>query len=48
MLYSKNETNTINLDDRKTDIPVKELHELFKVASKGKRKSYIRSIYEKE
>ena len=41
MLYSKNETNTINLDDRKTDITVKELHELFKVASKGKRKAML-------
>ena len=41
MLYSKNETNTINLDDRNADIPIKELHELFKVASKGKRKAML-------
>ena len=41
VINSNSKTNVIEVDDSKKDITIEELHELFKVASKGKRKAMI-------
>ena len=41
VVNSNSKTNTIQIDDFKKDITIKQLHEVFKVASKGKRKAML-------
>ena len=41
VINSNSKTNVIEVDDSKKDITIEQLHELFKVASKGKRKAMI-------
>lgn len=41
VINSNSKTNVIEVDDSKKDITIEELHELFKVASKGKRKAML-------
>ncbi len=41
VINSNSKTNVIEVDDSKKDITIEELHEIFKVASKGKRKAMI-------
>ena len=41
VINSNSKTNVIEVDDSKKAITIEQLHELFKVASKGKRKAMI-------
>ena len=41
VINSNSKTNVIEVDDSKKDITIEQLHELFKVASEGKRKAMI-------
>ena len=41
VVNSNSETNVIKIDDTNKDITIKQLHEVFKVASKGKRKAML-------
>jgi len=47
VINSNSKTNVIEVDDSKKDITIEELHELFKVASKGKRKAMIEKYDDK-
>ena len=44
VVNSNSKTNTIQIDDFKKDITIKQLHEVFKVASKGKIKAMLKNI----
>ena len=41
VVNSNSETNVIEIDDSNKDVTIKQLHEVFKVASKGKRKAML-------
>ena len=41
VVNSNSETNVIKIDDTNKDITIEQLHEVFKVASKGKRKAML-------
>jgi len=41
VINSNSETNIIEVDDSKKDVTIEQLHEIFKVASKGKRKARL-------
>ena len=41
VINSNSETNIIEVDDSKKDITIEQLHETFKIASKGKRKAML-------
>ena len=41
IINSNSETNTIKIDDVKKEITIEQLHEVFQVASKGKRKAML-------
>ena len=41
VINSNSETNIIEVDDSKKDVTIEQLHEIFKVASKGKRKAML-------
>lgn len=47
VVNSNSETNVIEIDDSNKDVTIKQLHEVFKVASKGKRKAML-DKFEKE
>ena len=42
VINSNSETNVIEVDDSKKDTTIEQLHEAFKVASKGKQKAMIK------
>ena len=39
IINSNSETNVIKIDDTNNNVTIEQLHEVFKVASKGKRKA---------
>ena len=41
VINSNSETNIIEVDDSKKDVTIEQLHETFKIASKGKRKAML-------
>ena len=41
VVNSNAETNVIEIDDSNKDVTIEQLHEVFKVASKGKRKAML-------
>ena len=41
IINSNSETNSIQIEDVDRDITIEQLHEVFKVASKGKRKAML-------
>ena len=41
VINSNSETNIIEVDDNKKDVTIDQLHEIFKFASKGKRKAMM-------
>ena len=41
IINSNSETNTIKIDDVNKEITIEQLHEVFQVASKGKRKAML-------
>ena len=41
VINSNSETNVIEIDDSNKDVTIEKLHEVFKIASKGKRKAMI-------
>ena len=41
IVNSNSETNVIKIDDTNKDVTIEKLHEIFKVASKGKRKAML-------
>ena len=41
VVNSNSETNVIKIDDTNKDVTIEQLHEVFKVASKGKRKAML-------
>ena len=41
VVNSNSETNVIEIDDSNKDVTIEQLHEVFKVASKGKRKAML-------
>ena len=47
VVNSNSETNVIKIDDTNKDITIEQLHEVFKVASKGKRKAMLDRFNEK-
>ena len=46
VVNSNSETNVIKIDDTNKDITIEQLHEVFKVASKGKRKAMLDNFLE--
>ena len=46
VINSNSETNIIEVDDSKKDVTIEQLHETFKVASKGKRKAILDNYIE--
>ena len=47
IVNSNSETNVIKIDDTNNDVTIEQLHEVFKVASKGKRKAMLDRFNEK-
>ena len=47
IINSNSETNSIQIEDVDRDITIEQLHEVFKVASKGKRKAMLDRFNEK-
>ena len=41
VVNSNSETNVVKIDDSNKDVTIEQLHEVFKVASKGKRKAML-------
>ena len=41
IINSNSETNVIKIDDTNNDVTIEQLHKVFKVASKGKRKAML-------
>ena len=41
MINSNSETNVVEIDDSKKEMTIEQIHEVFKVASKGKRKAMM-------
>ncbi len=41
IINSNSETNVIKIDDTNKDVTIEKLHEVFKIASKGKRKEML-------
>ena len=46
VVNSNSETNVIKIDDTNKDVTIEQLHEVFKVASKGKRKAMLDKFIE--
>ena len=46
IVNSNSETNVIKIDDTNKDVTIEKLHEVFKVASKAKRKAMLDSFNE--
>ena len=46
IVNSNSETNVIKIDDTNKNVTIEKLHEVFKVASKGKRKAMLDSFNE--
>ena len=46
IINSNSETNVIKIDDANKDITIEQLHDVFKVASKGKRKAMLNNFLE--
>ena len=47
IVNSNSETNVVKIDDSNKDITIEQLHEVFKVASKGKTKAMLDRFNEK-
>ena len=41
IVNSNSETNVVKIDDSNKDVTIEQLHEVFKIASKGKRKAML-------
>ena len=41
VVNSNSETNVVKIDDSNKDVTIEQLHEVFKIASKGKRKAML-------
>ena len=48
VVNSNSEINVVKIDDSNKDISIEQLHEVFKVASKGKRKAMLDRFNEKK
>ncbi|MDC0531416.1 hypothetical protein OAO48_04535 [Alphaproteobacteria bacterium] len=46
VINSNSETNVVEIDDSKKEMTIEQLHEVFKVASKGKRKAMLDNYLE--